>query len=138
MFSLDGKTVLATGGTRGIGQAMVLSLAKAGASIVLVQRNMDNQETYNAILAIPRPCSIVVCDLANSDEVKGLTAKVTGKGSEGGMGFEIDILLNCGGIQRRTPAENFSDADWDEVSRCSSTEKSMNSDNLLNCLGFTS
>ena len=31
------------------------------------------------------------------------------------MGETIDILLNCGGIQRRTPAENFPDQDWDEV-----------------------
>lgn len=47
--------------------------------------------------------------------MKGLTKLVTGKREDGGMGETIDILLNCGGIQRRTPAENFSDEDWDEV-----------------------
>lgn len=100
------------------------------------QRSKENVATYNAITAIGRRVSIAVCDLANDQDVKGLTKRVTGSKEEGGMGHTIDILVNCGGIQRRcvervevgrgtaadalraarTPAENFSDQDWDEVS----------------------
>lgn len=101
------------------GKSLALALANAGADIVLVQagssppssgceltlqhiqRNKENLETYDAITAIGRRVSIAVCDLANDDEVKGLTKLVTGSKEEGGMGDTIDILVNCGGIQRR-------------------------------------
>ncbi|KAL8286479.1 hypothetical protein RQP46_004496 [Phenoliferia psychrophenolica] len=94
---------------------MALALAKSGASIVLVQRSRENLETHDKIKALGREVDIVVCDLAVEADVKTVCKKVTGPKSEGGMGLEVDILLNCGGIQRRTPAENFPDADWDDV-----------------------
>jgi 2-deoxy-D-gluconate 3-dehydrogenase len=53
------------------------------------------------IAAIPRPVEIVVCDLSDDKEVKGLTKFVTGPKEEGGLGQTIDVLVNCGGIQRR-------------------------------------
>lgn len=76
---------------------------------------MENLETYNAILAIPQACTIVMCDLADAQAVKGLTQKITGKKSEGGLEFEIDILFNCGGINKRAPSELYTDDDWNEV-----------------------
>lgn len=79
------------------------------------QRNLDNQETANLIKPLPVRVAIVQCDLASDTQVKGLIKKVTGKKEEGGMGEVLDILVNCGGIQRRTPAENFPDEDWNEV-----------------------
>ncbi|KDE07520.1 2-deoxy-D-gluconate 3-dehydrogenase [Microbotryum lychnidis-dioicae p1A1 Lamole] len=121
LFGLSGKTALCTGATRGIGQTMALALAQAGADIVLVQRNKENLETYNKIKALGRQVDIAVCDLSSDIEVKGLVKQVVGPTSEGGLGREIDVLVNCGGIQRsadpptRTPAENFSDGDWNDV-----------------------
>lgn len=112
LFSLKGKSCLATGSTRGIGQTMAIALAKAGADIVLVQRSTENQETLNQIKALGRKAEIVVCDLSDRQQVRGLIKKVTGE-----MGWTLDIVVNCGGIQRRTPAENFPDNDWEEVSR---------------------
>ena len=77
-----------------------------------------------------------MCDLAVEVDVRSVCKKVTSPKYEGGMGLDVDILLNCGGIQRRlvsfrdrwylvaptqladpcrTPAENFPDADWDDV-----------------------
>jgi 2-deoxy-D-gluconate 3-dehydrogenase len=53
--------------------------------------------------------------LADAEGVKSLAKKVVGSKQEGGLGETIDILLNCGGIQRRGAAETFSDQDWDEV-----------------------
>ncbi|KAI5474651.1 2-deoxy-D-gluconate 3-dehydrogenase [Pseudohyphozyma bogoriensis] len=115
LFGLKGQTALCTGSTRGIGQAMTLAFAQAGADIILVQRSKENLETHDKIKALGVNVDIVVCDLADEKSVKGLAKQVTGPASEGGLGRSVDILLNCGGIQRRTPAENFPDADWDEV-----------------------
>ncbi|ORY79328.1 NAD-binding protein [Leucosporidium creatinivorum] len=115
LFGLSGKTALCTGATRGIGQTMALALAKAGADVLLVQRSKENLETYNLIKELGRNVEIVVADLANDKEIKGLTKQITGPKAEGGLGYNIDILVNCGGIQRRTPAENFPDQDWDDV-----------------------
>jgi len=114
-FGLHGKTALTTGATRGIGKNMALALAKAGADVLLIQRSEANTETRDEIRSLGRRSEIVVCDLADATAIKALTKKVTSPKSEGGMGETIDILINCGGIQRRTPAENFPDQDWDEV-----------------------
>ncbi len=95
LFGLSGRTALCTGSTRGIGQKMAVALAKAGADIVLVQRNTTNRETLELIEAEGRKAWIVVCDLAVGKEVKGLVGKVTGKVEEGGMGITLDIVVNC-------------------------------------------
>ncbi|KIY67437.1 NAD-binding protein [Cylindrobasidium torrendii FP15055 ss-10] len=110
LFSLEGKTAIITGGTRGIGQQLALALGQAGADIVLVQRNSTNKETYDKVIAAGRKAWIVECDLADKAAISKLADKVTNE-----LGITIDILVNCGGIQRRTPAENFPDNDWDEV-----------------------
>ena len=144
LFGLQGKTALITGGksssqsrtipsklmnfftgTRGIGQTMALALAQAGANIVLVQRatSTPNTDTRDKVFALGRKVDIVECDLSDKAQVKGLCKKVTGSESEGGLGLVVDIVVNCGGIQRRTPAENFPDEDWDEV--CNSPSGSL-------------
>ncbi|KAM0754980.1 NAD-binding protein [Meredithblackwellia eburnea MCA 4105] len=115
LFGLSGQRALVTGATRGIGQAMALALAQSGASIVLVQRSKANLETHDKIKALGVEVHIVVADLADEKAVKGIAKAVTGPTNDGGLGLTIDIVLNCGGIQRRTPAENFPDADWAEV-----------------------
>ncbi|KAF9022819.1 NAD-binding protein [Hymenopellis radicata] len=115
LFSLEGKTALVTGGTRGIGQKLALALAKAGADVVLLQRNSTNKDTYTQIQEVGRKAYIVECDLSSKEQVGGVVAKITGSPADGGLGLALDILVNCGGIQRRTPAENFPDQDWDEV-----------------------
>ncbi|GJE85258.1 hypothetical protein PsYK624_013370 [Phanerochaete sordida] len=110
LFSLAGQNVLITGASRGIGQACALALAEAGADICLVQRPAStNTATADAIRALGRRVEIVECDLADLESVKGVFAQALEK-----MG-EIHVLVNCGGIQRRAPAVEFSEADWDEV-----------------------
>jgi NAD(P)-dependent dehydrogenase (short-subunit alcohol dehydrogenase family) len=75
---------------------MALALARAGADVVLVQRNTSNQETAELIRATGRKATIVVCDLADNKAVKGLIKHVTGKPEEGGLGITLDIVVNCG------------------------------------------
>lgn len=109
LFSLEGQTALVTGGTRGIGQSMAIALAEAGASLILAQRDESNTKTKDDIVKLGRQAFIYHCDLSSNDSVSSLISRVTSDG------HEIDILLNCGGIQRRHPAHQFPMNDWDAV-----------------------
>ncbi|TPX07626.1 uncharacterized protein E0L32_010725 [Thyridium curvatum] len=112
MFSLQGHTALVTGGTRGIGQAVALGLAEAGADILLVQggqRDESNTQTQRAIQQLGRKATIYTADLSSRDDVAALVPRVLADG------HEVRVLVNCAGIQRRHPCESFPDADWDEV-----------------------
>lgn len=111
LFSLDGRTAVVTGGTRGIGQAMAFALAEAGADIILVQRDSSNTKTRDEIVnRLGRKAHIHVAELSDRKSVKEIIPAVTSQG------LKPDILLNCAGIQRRHPSEKFPDEDWDEVS----------------------
>lgn len=109
LFSLEGKTALVTGGTRGIGQAMAVALAESGADVLLVQRDESNQSTKQAIEALGRKATIYTADLASPSSVNALVPQILKDG------HNIDVLLNCGGIQRRHPSHQFPDNDWNEV-----------------------
>uniref|UniRef100_A0A093V6D9 2-dehydro-3-deoxy-D-gluconate 5-dehydrogenase n=1 Tax=Talaromyces marneffei PM1 TaxID=1077442 RepID=A0A093V6D9_TALMA len=98
LFSLEGRTALVTGGTRGIGQAMAIALAEAGADVVLVQ-----------ITKLGRKALIHAAELSDREAVKKVIPTLVQQG------VQPDILLNCAGIQRRHPSEKFPDEDWDEV-----------------------
>lgn len=73
------------------------------------QRDTNNQETKRQIESLGRKATIVTADLASRQDVSSLVAKVINDG------HDIDILLNCAGIQRRHPSHVFLDEDWDEV-----------------------
>ncbi|KAI9053610.1 hypothetical protein LZ554_002564 [Drepanopeziza brunnea f. sp. 'monogermtubi'] len=109
MFSLEGQTALITGGTRGIGQAAAVALAECGADIILVQRDRSNTATLQAIEALGRKATIYTADLSSQAEVAALTPAILRDG------HEIQILVNCAGIQRRHPCAEFPDNDWNEV-----------------------
>ncbi|KAK5019063.1 hypothetical protein LTR16_001518 [Cryomyces antarcticus] len=109
LFSLEGQTALVTGGTRGIGQAMTVALAEAGADILLVQRDHSNTQTKSLIESLGRKAAIYVADLSSQDSILALTPTILKDG------HKISILLNCGGIQRRHPSHQFPDNDWNEV-----------------------
>ncbi|KAL9089123.1 MAG: hypothetical protein Q9165_005936 [Trypethelium subeluteriae] len=109
LFSLEGQTALVTGGTRGIGQAMALALAEAGADVVLVQRDTSNQQTKSQVEALGRKAQIVTADLSSPESVKNIPSQVFA------VVPRIHILLTCAGIQKRHPAHQFPDSDWNQV-----------------------
>jgi 2-deoxy-D-gluconate 3-dehydrogenase len=109
LFSLTGQTALVTGATRGIGQAMALGLAEAGADILLAQRDTTNTETKSQVEALGHKCTIYACDFANPADVTALLPAVLAEG------HHPTILVNCAGIQRRHPAAEFPDDDWNAV-----------------------
>ena len=75
----------------------------------MTQRDINNQETKQQIESLGRKATIFTADLASRQDVSSLVSKVTNDG------HDIDILLNCAGIQRRHPSHIFPDKDWDEV-----------------------
>jgi len=109
LFDLTGKVAAVTGSSRGIGRAIAIALAEAGAEIVCVQRSTADDNAANEIRRLGKRAEIVPCDLAEKTRVKQVMRDITAV-----MG-RLDILVNNAGIQRSIPAEDFSDADWEEV-----------------------
>ncbi|KAK4143538.1 uncharacterized protein C8A04DRAFT_28731 [Dichotomopilus funicola] len=109
MFSLEGHTALVTGGTRGIGQAVAIALAEAGADILLVQRDPSSTATQSAIQALGRKATIYTADLSDPASVASLVPAILNDITE------IRILVNCAGIQRRHPSHLFPDTDFQQV-----------------------
>ena len=110
LFQLDGKVALVTGAGRGLGQAMAVGLAEAGAGIAGLDI-IPLEETQAQVEALGRRFLPVQCDLreataARLNEVVGQVA-----GEMGGL----DILVNNAGIIRRAPALEFSEQYWDDV-----------------------
>lgn len=106
-FSLDGRIAVVTGGTSGIGRAMSIGLAEAGADVIATARRQAQvDETAAAIEATGRKTLRVasdVCDRASLDKV--LTAALDSFG-------KIDILINCAGRIKRTPTLNLAEEEW--------------------------
>lgn len=109
-FKLDGKVTLVTGAGQGLGQAMSLSLAEAGADVVGLDYR-SSEETRLAVQALDRKYHQVICDL-NKTSIDGLNHIVVDIVSKMGR---LDILINNAGIIRRSPAIEFSEQDWDDV-----------------------
>jgi 2-deoxy-D-gluconate 3-dehydrogenase len=108
IFSLQGKVALFTGGSRGLGKAMAIGLAKAGADVAVVGRRAD-QDVIDQIEACGVRGKFYEFDLADTDGIAGLVDTV--KNDFG----HIDILVNNAGVQKRHKAVEFPKADWDFV-----------------------
>lgn len=109
-FKLDGKVALVTGAAQGLGQGMALVLAEAGADIASLDR-VGCEGTCESVRALGRKYCESVVDLreASVDDLKAVVARIVNE-----LG-RIDILVNNAGTIRRTPAIDFSEADWDDV-----------------------
>ncbi|WP_334163966.1 2-dehydro-3-deoxy-D-gluconate 5-dehydrogenase KduD [Phenylobacterium sp.] len=107
-FSLDGKVAVVTGANTGLGQAIAVALAQAGADVAAVGRSgMD--ETAAAVAATGRRFHAVSADLGSTEPVPRIVAETVE--ALGGL----DILVNNAGIIRRADALDFTEADWDAV-----------------------
>lgn len=111
LFKLDGKVALVTGASRGLGQAMAVGLAQAGADVAGLDYTPDCAETRARVEALGRRFLTLSVDLRQSSQadLQAVVAQVTA-----GLG-RLDILINNAGIIRRAPALDFSEQDWDDV-----------------------
>lgn len=108
IFNLEGKVVLFTGASRGLGKAMAVGMAKAGADVAVVARSRD-ADVLEQIAATGRRGEFYAHDLADLDGIPALVAKV--KADYG----HIDILVNNAGVQSRHKATEFPRKDWNFV-----------------------
>lgn len=107
---LSGKTAIVTGASRGIGKAIALCLAGAGAKVACVARSADKlNETVDAIRSAGGEAEAHPCDVSNSEAV---TKLVEGLAETWGG---LDIVVNNAGITKDTLIPRMSDEDWDNV-----------------------
>lgn len=109
-FRLDGRVALVTGTSGGIGQAVAVALAQAGADIACHCRTArDASQTIRAIEGCGRKGIELLGDMADKATAKRLVVETVEE-----LG-RIDILINNAGMIRRSPAIDYSEADWEEV-----------------------
>jgi NAD(P)-dependent dehydrogenase (short-subunit alcohol dehydrogenase family) len=113
-FSLHGKVAVVTGGGGGLGTAISLSLAKAGADIVVTDfRHQDGEKTSARVLETGRKSVFFPADITKSSEVNSMMSRAIAQWGH------VDILINCAGIVRSKTGDatrrslwDISDQDW--------------------------
>lgn len=110
LFSLEGKIAVVTGGTSGIGRALSLGLADAGADVVATaRRSQQVDETASEIEAHGRKTlrqTSDVCDRLSLERLLAATLDRFGK---------VDILINCAGKIKRTPTLTMPEEEWTDI-----------------------
>src|SRR4051812_44360410 len=106
----DKRVAIVTGGSRGIGAAIVRRLAKDGLHVVALARNLDKlQEVCNAVNAEGGSAEPIACDIADSKALAGAVEQVADKHGR------LDVLVNNAGITKDGLFLRMSDEDFDSV-----------------------
>lgn len=109
LFDLTGKTAVVTGAGRGLGAAVALGLAEAGADVALVTNSTPADKTADAVWTLGRKAITIQADVSDRSKLAGIIDRTLEE-----LG-RIDILVNNAGIIRRTPAAEHSYEDWQAV-----------------------
>lgn len=108
---LKGRTALVTGASRGLGKAMALALAEAGARVALVSRDESRlTEVAAQIRAAGGTADVFAADVTDEAQVETVRAAFAAK-----VGGVLDILINNAGINLRKPITDFTLAEWNHV-----------------------
>jgi NAD(P)-dependent dehydrogenase (short-subunit alcohol dehydrogenase family) len=110
LFSLEGKVAVVTGGTSGIGRALSLGLADAGADVVATARRQQQvDDTATEIEKRGRKSLHVASDVGDRATLEKLRDAVLEKFGR------VDILVNCAGIIKRTPTLDLPEEEWTNI-----------------------
>src|SRR5436190_1521011 len=111
LFDLSGKTALVTGCNKGIGKAMAIGLAEAGANIIGVSANipLSGSEIENEVTALGRSSTAYQCDFSNRPSLQNFIEKVLAENER------INIVVNNAGMILRDPVAEHSDEVRDKV-----------------------
>jgi NAD(P)-dependent dehydrogenase (short-subunit alcohol dehydrogenase family) len=109
-LDLKGKSAVVIGGTSGIGRAIALGLAEAGADVAPTSRRLDQVEsTAREIEALGRRSLRATSDVTDRASLQGvLDAAVKNFG-------KVDILVNSAGRTKKAPTLDFSEQDWNDI-----------------------
>jgi NAD(P)-dependent dehydrogenase (short-subunit alcohol dehydrogenase family) len=110
LFDLAGHVAVVIGGTTGIGRAMVLGLADAGASVVASSRRKEQMDEVASEIEAKGVKTLRiashVCDRASLQQLRDSTL---------GELCKVDILINCAGMTKRAPTLDFPEYTWDII-----------------------
>ncbi len=110
LFDIRGKKAIVTGGTRGLGKGMAEGLMEAGAEVCIVGTGDSVFSVAASYQAAGFSCTGVRADLSVRAECEAAFRECLEK-----LGGDLDILVVSHGIQRRHPADEFPDDDWEDV-----------------------
>ena len=108
-FSLKGKTAIVTGGNSGLGQALALALATAGANLFIPGRRVDNAQTRERIEQQGAEVEFMLANITDNGMPQRIIAACCQRFGT------VDILVNNAGICRLNKVLRFGRADWDPM-----------------------
>jgi NAD(P)-dependent dehydrogenase (short-subunit alcohol dehydrogenase family) len=110
LFDLTGHVAVVIGGTTGIGRAMALGLAEAGASVVASSRRQEQvDEAASEIESRGAKTLRIASDVCDRSSLEALCDQML-------LHFgKVDILVNCAGMTQRAPTLDFPETDWDTI-----------------------
>ena len=109
LFSIEGKTALVTGGSRGIGLMIARGMVEAGAKVYISSRKAEVCEQVASELSAVGTCTALPADLATEDECRRLAAEVAAREPS------LHVLVNNAGATWGAPMAEFDDRAWDRV-----------------------
>lgn len=110
MFDLTGQVAVVVGGTTGIGRAMALGLAEAGANVVATSRRQEQVDEVAAELEAKGVKTLrVASDVLDRGSLEALCAKTLEAFGQ------VDILINCAGMIQRAPTMDFPEETWAKI-----------------------
>lgn len=108
-LSIEGKTIVITGGASGIGRQCAIDFSNAGANLVLLDINEEQLNVTKSLCNPEVSCRGYHCDLTNADSLEPLVKQIV---TENGL---INGMLYCAGIEKTLPYNKFSSADYDRI-----------------------
>lgn len=103
-FALNGKQILVTGASSGIGRATAIACAKIGATVIVTARNIDRLEETMSLLP-QGDHKLIIADLTKSEDRERLVAELP----------KLDGLVQCAGVGSRVPCKNIREENFEHV-----------------------